>query len=137
MRFWDTSAILPLIVQEEESQELRALLAADRQIIVWWGCSIEVVSALARLEREGALSEGHKAFKILDQLESSWNEVNPSDSLRQVARRILRVHALRAGDSLQLAAAIAASGAAPDTLPFVCRDARLTQAARKEGFTVY
>ena len=136
MRFWDTSAILPLIVLEAQSKELTKLFASDRQIVVWWGSSIEVVSALSRLEREGSLSENHKAHAILDRLEAGWNEVNPSDSLRQIARRLLRVHVLRAADSLQLAAAMIASDSKPQTLAFVCRDERLSQAARREGFSV-
>ena len=39
-------------------------------------------------------------------LEASWNEIDPTDRVRQQAMRLLRVHSLRAADSLQLAAAI-------------------------------
>lgn len=52
------------------------------------------------------------------------------------ARRLLRVHALRAADALQLAAAIAASEADPASLKLVTLDERLAEAARREGFPV-
>jgi uncharacterized protein len=56
--------------------------------------------------------------------------------IRRTAERLLRVHALRAGDSLQLSAALIAANHDPATLEMVCVDARLTAAARREGFTV-
>ena len=43
---------------------------------------------------------------------------------------------MRAGDSLQLAAAIAARAQGGASLEFVCFDARLAEAARAEGFVV-
>lgn len=52
------------------------------------------------------------------------------------ARRLLRVHALRAADALQLAAAIAASEADPASLDLVMLDEQLAEAARREGFPV-
>jgi hypothetical protein len=48
--------------------------------------------------------------------------------------RLLRVHPLRAADSLQLAAAVVASEGDPGELPFVCLDEKLAQAASREGF---
>jgi aminopeptidase N len=53
-----------------------------------------------------------------------------------VAQRLLRVHPLRAADSLQLAAALAIAGDDPSELGFVCLDQRLVEAARKEGLDV-
>lgn len=50
--------------------------------------------------------------------------------------RLLRVHPLRAADALQLAAALIAVSDAPRNFPFTCADARLAEAARKEGFAV-
>ncbi len=48
----------------------------------------------------------------------------------------MRVHALRAADSLQLAAALIAANHDPATLEIVSLDARLATAARREGFKV-
>lgn len=97
---------------------------------------MECVSALARLEREGGLSATAlaAALKRMKELRGMWHEVQPTESVRETAIRLLRVHPLRAADSLQLAAAIVASENKPATLDFVCLDARLTLAAQREGF---
>jgi hypothetical protein len=58
------------------------------------------------------------------------------DAVLEMARRLLRVHPLRAADSLQLAAAVLASEGRPSTLEFVCLDDRLGIAAQREGFRV-
>jgi predicted nucleic acid-binding protein len=56
--------------------------------------------------------------------------------VRVTARRLLRVHNLRAADSLQLAAALVASEGHPASLEIVSLDDRLIDAAQREGFTV-
>ncbi len=60
----------------------------------------------------------------------------PSDEVRVNAQRLLRVHPLRAADSLQLAAAWVASEHEPPTLELVSLDHRLNEAASREGFRV-
>ena len=117
-------------------KKLAQIFAADRQVVVWWGCAVEAESALARLQRDGSLPAHRKALEILATLEAAWIEVNASDPLRQLARRLLRVHAIRSADALQLAAALTASGSDPRSLPFVSRDELLVEAAAKEGFAV-
>jgi hypothetical protein len=76
------------------------------------------------------------ALHRLDALSMAWREVQPVGRVRQVATRLLRVHPLRAGDALQLGAAIVASEDQPATLPIVTLDDRLAQAAEREGFMV-
>jgi uncharacterized protein len=138
MRFWDASAIVPLLVNEPDTRALADELAADVEIIVWWGTAVECISAIARRERETALDATGvtQALGILEQLELAWSEVEPSERLRAQAARLLRVHPLRAADSLQLAAAIVAAESDPRTLPLVTLDDRLAGAARREGFPV-
>lgn len=46
------------------------------------------------------------------------------------------MHALRAADAFQMAAARAASDGRPDSLPFVILDDRLALAAQREGLEV-
>lgn len=102
---------------------------------VWWGSLIECASAIARTAREGVLSQDDEAhaLALLDALADSWTEVQPTPRVRDLAGRLLRVHPLRAADALQLGAALAwADGAARQEL--VTRDARLADAARREGF---
>lgn len=107
-------------------------------MLVWWGSEIECVSALARLERDGALGpqDMMQALKRLRALAAAWHEIDPSDAAREAASRFLRVHPLRATDALQLAAAFLAAERRPSTLDLVTLDERLAEAAGKEGFGV-
>ena len=138
MKFWDASAIVPLLVAEESTRRLQALAAKDSAMLVWWGSAVECISALARLERNSALNARAMtlALQRLGQLTAGWHEVDPSDEIRETAARFLRVHPLRAADALQLAAAFAAAERRPASLEIVTLDDRLANAARKEGFAV-
>lgn len=138
MRFWDASAIVPLLVQEPERARVLALLDDDPELLVWWGTPVECTSALARREREGALTAAGvtEASARLRTLMQAWQEVLAVDPVRATAQRLLRVHPLRAADALQLAAAVVASEHEPASLPFVCLDERLAEAAAREGFAV-
>jgi len=138
VRFWDSSAIVPLLVAEPTTVAVLRTLEADTEIVVWWATGIECVSAFARLEREGALTPDEVAVAgaRLDRLLAVADEIQPAEILRRTATRLLRVHALRAAGALQLAAARAASEDRPETLFFVTLDDRLGVAAQREGFEV-
>lgn len=137
MKFWDASAVVPLLVDDQPTSPLDQEYASG-SMLVWWGTVVEVCSALARRERTGDLTPNMVArgLKSLERLSQGWREVPPSDQLRRTAQRLLRVHALRAADGLQLAAALCAAGDQPGSMAFVCRDARLAEAAAREGFRV-
>jgi uncharacterized protein len=138
VRFWDASAIVPLLVEEPASAAMLSLLEADRELLVWWGTPVECVSALSRREREGALAPAAvtRAVERLRALAPAWQEVLPGDAVRTAAQRLLRVHPLRAADALQLAAAVVASENDAAALPLVCLDERLADAAAREGFSI-
>ena len=138
MRFWDSSAIVPLLVDESSTAAVLADYLRDPDVIVWWATEVECVSALARLEREGSMTTPGmtEALDRLDQLALAWHEVQPTARTRQVAIRLLRTHGLRAADAFQLAAAIAAAEDGPESMPLVTLDARLATAAEREGFRV-
>jgi uncharacterized protein len=138
VKFWDASAIVPLLVNETSSRDLQSIVANDSAMLVWWGSDIECVSALARRQREGVLDARTMeiALQRLRQLSAAWHEIDPSDAIRETAERFLRVHPLRAADALQLAAAFAAAERRPPSLEIVTLDDRLAEAAQKEGFAV-
>ncbi len=138
MTFWDSSAVVPLLVAEPTTAALVTRYREDSDVVVWWATPPECTSAIARLERETALTSrgAAEALVRLDALSLGWLQVEPLDEVREVARRMLRVHPLRAADALQLAAAFLAAERRPSTLAFVSLDARLTDAARKEGFLI-
>jgi predicted nucleic acid-binding protein len=130
--------LVPLLVLEEASSKAMALYRQDPAMLVWWATEVELVSALTRLEREGALEppEMAQALSRLESLKLAWHEVLPSQEVRDAARRFLRVHPLRAMDALQLAAAFVASGGKPTNLPFLSFDMQLLVAAEREGFPI-
>jgi predicted nucleic acid-binding protein len=138
VRYWDASAIIPLLADEPSRDRLLAYLEQDAEILAWWGTPIEIASAIARREREQLLSseEAERVLASARQLAEAWHEIVPSAAVRRSAERLLRMHPLRAADSLQLAAALVACDRDPTTLEFVCLDARLANAARREGFMV-
>jgi len=138
MKFWDASAIVPLLVAETMTSRIQALAASDGDMLVWWESEVECASALSRLERGAALDgkAAERAFDRLRQLAAGWHEIEPGEIVRENAVRFLRVHPLRAADALQLAAAFAAAERRPPSLQFVTLDERLAEAARKEGFAV-
>lgn len=138
MRFWDSSAIVPLLVEDPASSKVLAELERDPQVVTWWGTETECASAIMRKEREGALGQRDvsEALDRLDALSAAWQEVQASPALRRASIRLLRVHPLRTAVALQLAAAAIVVDGRPATLPFVTRDARLAEAATREGFTV-
>jgi predicted nucleic acid-binding protein len=138
MRFWDASAVVPLLIAEPSTRALQHVATSDRAMVVWWATEVECASAITRLEREGSLeaSDLVEAFARLKRLTSSWHEVEPGDAVREAAVRFLRVHPLRAADALQLAAAFIAAERRPASLELITLDERLAAAAQKEGFVL-
>ena len=138
MRFWDASALVPLLVDEATTTGLQRLLTTDPTMTVWWGTEVECTSALARLERDKSVGPDviAAAFDRLKHVVDSWSQVDATDTVRATAVRFLRVHALRAADALQLAAAFEVSGHQPSSLEIVTLDDRLASAARREGFVI-
>ena len=136
MKFWDASAIVPLLVAETTTRSLQALARRDPDMLAWWGSQVECASAVARLERAAQLDRrgAALAFDRLRKIADGWHEIEPSEVVRENAVRFLRVHPLRAADALQLAAAFVAAERRPSSLEVVTLDDRLADAARKEGF---
>ena len=138
MKFWDTSAIVPLLVIEPRTETAKSILTGDSSVIVWWGTRTECISALNRQIRDGSLriEDERQARQVLQQLANAWSEVQPSELLRGTADRLLAVHALRAADALQLAAALHWCQRQPMNRQLISFDSRLRDAAYKEGFTI-
>jgi len=136
VKFWDSSAVVPLCVSEPRSATARSLLEKDPSVVVWWATRTECLSALTRRSRDGDLSSaGYRAARrVLSTLDESWIEVQPSEVIRTAAERLLAVHPLRAADAFQLGAALAWCGGQPARRAFVTLDSRLRDVATREGF---
>ncbi len=55
MRFWDSSALVPLLVDQQRSAELRGLPEED--IAVWWATEVECAAALRGGRAVGAVGQ--------------------------------------------------------------------------------
>ena len=138
MRFWDSSAIVPLLIQQPASDRADAWFAEDRDVAMWTLSPAEITSALWRLVREDKLSEdlARSAESRADELAAASHVVMDVGGTARVARRLLRVHALTAADALQLGAALVWSGNDPSGKAIHTLDRRLAAAAQREGFEV-
>jgi len=138
MKFWDSSAMVPLVVDEEETDYCLKTLSIDQEMLIWCLSKVEVISALCRLVREKSFTEAEfqKAKKRLNDLIERAHEVKVIQKVRDRALRLLEVHPLSAADACQLASALVATQEEPDRLAVVCFDQRLMKAAIKEGFVV-
>jgi len=133
--FWDSSALVPLCVQQIPSP-LAKSLSERYNMVVWWAAPVEIRGAFTRLIRMGQLTSNQNvgAQVRLQGLRSKWLEISPYPALRDRAESLLDRFPLKAADSLQLAAAILWSSGKPRGRVFLSGDMQLLQAAEALGF---
>ena len=138
-KFWDSSAIVPLIVNEKKTVYCSTIYREDPTILGSMFCAVEIHSALCRRQREGALTIDmfEVARQRLIKLEEAMLQISFSQNIKDRAIRLLSVHPLRAFDALHLASALVAVEERTKGFAFVTLDARLAEAAKKEGFLVF
>jgi predicted nucleic acid-binding protein len=133
VRFWDTSALIPLLSDEATTTKLQSLVQDDPNIAVSFITPVEVASALWRRLRQ---TRDDLAFRRAElryaALRAGWTVVGEYERSLAEAPRLISLHRLRAADAIQLACA-RMSGI---DLPFVTLDQELATAARAEGFLV-
>jgi hypothetical protein len=138
LKYWDSSALVALCVEQRATGQVRKLYADDSKVLSWTLSDVEIASAFCRLAREDALGR-EDLIEAFSQLEIVWKAlttVSVLESVKTRARRLLRTHPLCAAGALQLGAALVAAYDEPPALDFVCLDDRLGDAASKEGFKV-
>jgi uncharacterized protein len=138
LRFWDTSSIIPLIVNEPTSDLTDGIFEQDQEIVVWWETEVECVHGLSEAFRSRRFGnvEVEQSLNRLADLVGGWSEIQPTDQVRVRAERLLFAHILKSADAMQLASALLWCGDDPRAAEFVCQDRQLRTAARREGFTV-
>ena len=138
MKFWDASAIVPLVASEKATGACRSVLAEDTDIVVWFLTPVEVISALTRRLREKSIKpiEFSRAKQQLAALEKAWSEVISVKRVRERARRLLEIHPLRAADSLQLGAALLTSEETLKASPLSLWIGGWAMPQKKKGFTL-
>jgi predicted nucleic acid-binding protein len=133
--FWDSSALVPLCVQQSITPHAVAL-HKTHDVVAWWAAPVEIASALARLVRLQQIipTDYAKARKLAKALSDSWSLIQPSDVLRARALQLVDQYDLRAADAMQLAAAMEWCEGAPQGRVFLSADQRLREAALLVGF---
>lgn len=138
MRFWDSSALVPLVIAQATSRIADTWLATDPVPAVWTLTPVEISSAIQRLLRDGAIAESDadNAERRVADLLRVCHVVVDVETAKSQAQRLLRLHALRAADALQLAAALEWCGGRTAGRIVHTLDTQLAAAARREGFGV-
>lgn len=138
MRFWDSSAVVPLVIRQEASLRVDRWWTDDARIALWTLTPVEITWAIWRRVREGAMSESDASVaetRVQELADASYT-VTDIEAVKALARRLLRVHPLRAADALQLGAALLWAGGKPAGKTLLTFDERLAASARREGFDV-
>ena len=138
MRFWDSSAIVPLLIRQPQSARVDEWWVQDADVVLWTLSLVEVTSALWRLVRERAVSEADAQVAEVraQELAAASRVVADVEGVKELARRSLRLHSLTAAGACQLAAALVWAGGRPQGKTLLTLDERLAASARREGFDV-
>lgn len=138
MRYWDASALVPLVVAEPNTETVRAWLSEDDHIVTWAWTRTEITSAIERRTRDGVLSRTQRRETLgrFDRFADSWDEITDVLAVRARANALLARHPLRAADAGQLGTALLVQEQLAGPLAFVCLDARLALAAEREGLRI-
>ena len=104
--------------------------------MIWWATPVEIASALARLLRTKILDTGQwrEAVESISEQAKMWSVIEPSEEVRANAIQLVKRYDLRAGDALQLAAALEWCGGMPRGRKFLTADDKLRDAAMLSGF---
>lgn len=139
MSFWDSSALVPLCLNEPRSISAGKLWKQFSEKFVWWETSVEISSALARIERENKISAAQrlKAEQRLETIERIWREIQPIVRVKELARTFPALHGLKAADSMQLASALVWCQEKPKNRDFISGDEKLIKVAEAIGFTIH
>jgi predicted nucleic acid-binding protein len=130
--------LVPLIVAQTGSPDADRWLSDDPAVVLWTLSAVELASAIRRLVREGLLGEqeANAAETRADELIESSHTIVNVEAVKAQARRLLRLHSLRAADAMQLGAALEWAGGRPAGRFFMTLDSQLARAAAREGFRV-
>jgi uncharacterized protein len=138
VRYWDASALVPLIVNEPTTKLVRSWIDDDSSIVTWAWTRVEIIGAVERRAREGSLTRQQRRDSLgrFEALANAWDEVTDVLAVRARAIQLLARHPLRSADAAQLGAALLVTEPDYAAVPFACLDERLAAAAEREGLTV-
>lgn len=105
--YFDTSAIVPLLVEEPSSERASLLWSEADRVVTSRLLYVEGRAALAMANRTGRLSRSalQEAVAVLEQLYDQMDTVETSDAIVRRAGSLAELHALRGNDAVHLASA--------------------------------
>lgn len=134
IRYFDSSAWAKRYLFEPGTDEVmrfvqQASVATSRLTVV------ETASGIARRLREGGITvtESERMLAGLESDAAGILLIEVDGYVCRIAVEVLRRHALRAGDAVQLASALHLLRRLAREVEFICFDQRLNAAARSEG----
>lgn len=133
--YFDTSAIVPLIVEESSSPVCVRLFNDATRVVSVRLMYPEASAALARAERLGRLTpaQHRAAVHDLDELVADFDHVEVTEQLAKTAGGLARKHRLRGYGAVHLAASVSA---ADDNYVIATGDHDLAAAAHASGLSV-
>lgn len=138
IHFLDASALVKRYVSEPDTHTVEALFRSGAPLAIARLSLVEVASALCRRARQGDLDAASlmTALGDLARDAESLLVVELDAPLTATAGQLLQRHNLRAGDAVQLGAAIALRQLTAMDVRFHGYDDRLSAAAAREGLGV-
>jgi uncharacterized protein len=133
--FCDTSALVKLYVQEDGSEVVMEQAEASEAVAVCRIAWVEIMSAFARRARE-VPSDAPALDRARRRFAADWPHcltLELTQGVAELAGEYAEAFALRAYDSVQLAAVTTLHRETAGDLRFACFDNRLTRAARVLG----
>jgi len=138
VRFWDASALVPLLIVERGTPLAARWLRQDPAVVVWTLTRLELLSALARQRRDDHRDVAALTAARRDLLHEwgRWSEITAIEVVRRHAERLVEAHPIKAADALQIGAALVAAQQTPELYEFVTLDDVQATAAEREGLRV-
>ncbi len=139
--YWDTSALLTLLFQEDQTNALKEKLSKQGGLPGYTAffTFVEMESGIARRLTEGSIKPSALTGLRLQtqRLESHLALIWPDEGLLTQSRRLVMEFGLRPGDALQLASALTVAQEKEGSVVFVCLDKKLCEAALASGLASY
>lgn len=136
--YLDTSALVKLYVEEKYSSLVEQVVSDAEIVATHLIAYIETHAALAKLVREGVISEEEEE-NIQKEFKKDWPhymKIGINQELLERASDFTKAFGLKAYDSVHLAAADLLLKTTKENITFGCFDKKLNQAAKIIGFNL-
>lgn len=130
--YFDTSALVPLVISEPTSSAAERIWDAARRVVATPLVYVEAHAALAQAQRLGRITRAQlrHGLTALASLDQQLDRIELTHAFMRFAGSIAERHALRAYDAVHLAGALTLTD--PDVV-FATGDQRLVAAAQQAG----